>query len=145
MKVKYKARIGANFNDDEAMVIGMEIEKIKKNEGKVNPEKIIEYAKDKKSPLNKYFEWDTKIAAFQFNLQQARNLVNHLVRIVIIESNPVELKAFYSVHEEQGSPEMVYVKLEEMCTNKNYRKETFNKAIETLENLQNLLIILRNN
>lgn len=43
--------------------------------GNFTPEDVVSRAKDEKSPLHKYFEWDDSLAAHAHRLSQARNLV----------------------------------------------------------------------
>lgn len=43
------------------------------------PQQIVELAKDETTELHKCFEWDDAVAAYQYRLQQARNITHHLV------------------------------------------------------------------
>jgi hypothetical protein len=43
----------------------------------VTPKEILEKAKDPKSPLHKYFEWDNSKAGEQYRIYQARHLARH--------------------------------------------------------------------
>lgn len=51
----------------------------------VTPQQMVEFAKDETTELHKCFEWDDEAAAYQFRLQQARNITHHLI---IEEDNP---------------------------------------------------------
>lgn len=60
--------LNAKINAEE---VGYELKKL----GTFTPSDIVSRAKDKKSPLHKYFKWDDTKAANSFRLQQARMLV----------------------------------------------------------------------
>lgn len=55
----------------DAAEVGKELNKL----GSFTTEALVKVASNKKSPLNKYFEWDDSIAAHAYRLGQARNLV----------------------------------------------------------------------
>lgn len=47
----------------------------------VTPEEVVEKAKNKKSELHKCFEWDDKVAADQYRLEQAKKIIRFLVTV----------------------------------------------------------------
>lgn len=55
----------------DAEEVGAELKKI----ASITPTTIVKLAKDKSSPLHKYFEWDDTEAAKKYRLTQARNLI----------------------------------------------------------------------
>ena len=142
-KTKYKARSGARFNNKEAQIIGETIEDLRNSEGQVTPEDLLKDAKKKTSPLNKYFEWSNSEAAHMFRLSQARQLVNHIVEIVIIEGESIKQRSFLSVKTE--GKETVYVTLQDAIEDESYRKQLLNKAINILENLTITMKLFRAN
>ncbi len=133
MKKKYKARKGAKFNNKEAQVVGETIESLKDNSGYITSEGIISSARKKSSPIHDFFEWSNNKAAEEFRLQQARNLVNHIVEVVIVQGERVEQKSFFSVSVKNVGK--VYVNLKEAVENKDYRRQLLSNAISILENL----------
>lgn len=61
--------------------------------GKLDAEDVVEAARDPLSPLHSHFEWDDSVAAHQFRLTQARQMI----RVVRIETGSDEIKrAFIS-------------------------------------------------
>ena len=54
------------------------------NGGTLTPDAVVKDAKLKNSPLHGQFEWDTKKAAHQYRLEQARALIR-TVRVVVTE------------------------------------------------------------
>ena len=131
--VKYKARKGAPYTNEDAEIIGNVLDKLKNGQGFITPTSILEYAKQEDSELHQYFEWDNSSAAEAYRLQQARELVNHIVQIVVIDGKKTEERSFVSVNIENRG--RVYVSLKAAIENKNYRQQLLSKAITTLENL----------
>lgn len=84
----------------KAEVVGREFELIEKEEGELSPESIVERATDKSSALHPLFEWNDKIAAHTYRIEQARIIVHNLV---IIEEKPeveeIVYRAFVNVNE----------------------------------------------
>jgi len=63
------------------------------------PEEVLEIAKDEKSAIHSYFEWDDKKAAKQYRLFQARSLI----KIVLIEDSPREIPSYEYLKIESGN------------------------------------------
>lgn len=136
MKKKFKQRIGAPFTKGDAQKIGEELESIKSKEN-LTPVNVVERARNKKSILNKYFEWDDSEASEKYRLQQARNIVNHVIEIVVIKGNEVEEKAYFNVVAKND--ESVYVSLTEVIKTHSYKKQLLRDMETTLENLLRLI------
>lgn len=47
----------------------------------VSPEEVLEKAKDENSELHKCFEWDDTVAANKYRLQQARQIIQLIVKV----------------------------------------------------------------
>jgi hypothetical protein len=58
--------------------------------------------------LHKYFDWDNSVAGEKWRLQQARNLVNHIIEVTMYNGEEVEMKAFFPVFTENNENEYVY-------------------------------------
>ena len=131
---KFKARTGSPFKEEDAQVIGETIDEIcKRNGGKFKSEDIVKEAKSKKNPLHEYFEWDDNVCGEKYRLQQARNITNHIVEILIVDDNPIEQRSFHHVMSVEQEP--VYVTLKDAIEEVDYRKQLLDKMIVTLENL----------
>lgn len=75
----YKFRKGSFYAGDP-QEIGEELEKIRiENEGFLDPENVIDKAKNQTSVLHSIFEWNNTKAANEFRLWQARNLIGSIV------------------------------------------------------------------
>jgi hypothetical protein len=70
------------------------------HDGRLEAEDVVEAARDPASPLHNHFEWDDSVAAHQYRLTQARQII----RVVRVETGPQEIKrAFISARtEEEG-------------------------------------------
>jgi len=138
---KYQARAGAPFTNEKAQVYGTELEKLtKKNNGKLTPEDVVREAERNTSVMHSFFEWTDTKAARQWRLQQARNMINHIVEVVVIEGKPSPQRSFHSIT--QGPTQKMYVTLKTAVNTPDYRVQLFNKAIVTTENLAQLLRML---
>lgn len=82
--------------------ISKELELIaKQNGGMINPEKVIAYAKKRKtSALHAWFNWDDTEAAHQYRLDQARKIIRVNVTVMGGDSKPV--RAFVSLRSDRG-------------------------------------------
>lgn len=47
----------------------------------ISPEEVLEKAKDENSELHKCFEWDDTVAANKYRLQQARQIIQFIVKV----------------------------------------------------------------
>ena len=136
MKKKFKARNGATFSVKDAQKIGEELELIK-SKSVLNPTNVVARAKNKKSILNKYFEWDNTEAAEKWRLQKARDIVNHVVEVTVIRGEQVEERAFFNVIAKND--EKVYVSFAEAVKTPSYRIQLLNEMQNRLENLLRLI------
>lgn len=89
-KVIYEFRKGSRINLD-AKKTHLELEQIRLNnkDNQLKPEEVLEYARNNiDSELHKGFEWDMEKAAYQYNLQQARQIIYN-IRIIKLDDNKV--------------------------------------------------------
>jgi nitrate reductase NapAB chaperone NapD len=140
-KKRFKAREGAPFKKQDAQRVGEELDSIRKEEGILNPSLVVKHASKKGSFLNKYFEWDNSRAGEQWRLQQARNIVNHVIEVIIIRGEETEVRDFVNVVVEDGSTQ--YVPFKEALVIESYKQQLLREMETTLENLLNMIKILR--
>jgi hypothetical protein len=98
------------YADADANAVGHRIEAIAKKSGTAfemaPPKAIVDDARKKTSPLHPLFTWDDAAAAEEWRVQEARQLVKNLVRVVIREESdgePERVRAFVSVKDEEGN------------------------------------------
>lgn len=140
---KYYARKGAPFKQEVVQKYGERLEYLaSKNKGKVVPKVVVDDAKQKSSPLHDYFEWDDKKAGEGYRLQQARNLINHIVEVVVIEGKPSKQRSFFNVR--NGKGRTIYVTIKKAVEVKSYRIQLLNQLISVMENATELMRLFRN-
>lgn len=69
------------------------------HEGRLTPGDVVEAARNKRSPLNPFFEWDDAAAAEAYRLDQARGLIR-VVRVDVDTDEPK--RAYISVGDADG-------------------------------------------
>jgi hypothetical protein len=111
-----------NFGDniDDPKVIEELRDIAKKNEGTILPEKVVDRAERESSALHKYFEWNDSVAAREYRLNQARQLL----RIVVI-AEPDEPPRRFAIH---VSTEPGYRLAEEVFSVKRLRDQWLEDA-----------------
>lgn len=87
-----------------ASVAAEELKSIKRRDGILKPQNVVDHARDPGSPLHKCFEWEDTVAANRFRLHQARCLM-HSIYTVKYEEGKAEPDApfvFNVQTEEEG-------------------------------------------
>jgi hypothetical protein len=67
------------------------------NRGMLNPQAVVDAARDKTSPLHNQFTWDDTEAAEQYRLQQARRLIRVTVRFLEPSEPSTTTRVFVSL------------------------------------------------
>jgi hypothetical protein len=67
-------------------------------EGELRPKAVVDAARDKRHVLHPHFEWDDSVAAENFRLDQARNLIR-IVRVEDEDAKEGSTRAFVSINE----------------------------------------------
>lgn len=81
----------------DPQVIGEELDRIRVSAGgQLEPQAVVNAARNKKNPLHPFLEWDDSRAAEAFRLDQARAIVR-LVRVVDEETEEGSARAFISL------------------------------------------------
>ena len=133
---KFKARTGSPFPIRDAQQIGEELDLIK-SKTELTPENVVDAARSPKSFLHNYFEWDDRKGAEQYRLQQARQIVNHIIEVVVIQGEAIEQRAYFNVSSKEGTN--IYVTLTEAIKNPSYKKQLLHDMETTIENLLRLI------
>lgn len=94
----YMARPGSQLSHDDARRIGAFIDS-EFGENTFTPTELLERARPKSSPIHGDFDWDVKVAAEKWNLQQARHLVASIMLVEETKSGEVTTRAFHHVIE----------------------------------------------
>lgn len=91
-------------------LIVSELNDIQEIRGTLNAELVLESAKNKKSVLHSYFQWDNEKAANTFRLRQAAELLTRIEVKIIKDGEPKIFKAFELVKRGDVSDLSVYKK-----------------------------------
>jgi hypothetical protein len=87
---EYRAVYGSQLTDDDAAIIGRELERLARLKGLkpegLTPDEIVDHAAKARSPLHRYFDWGDRAAADKWRKYQARYLVRS-VRVVVSYNN----------------------------------------------------------
>jgi hypothetical protein len=73
--MNYEFHPGFRLKKADSQEVGEALAKIEAARGSLEPEAILDAAKDPASPLHKLFEWDDDRAAHEYRLHQARYLI----------------------------------------------------------------------
>src|SRR5262249_38224213 len=84
-----------------AEVAHRELRHLKQPGNGIDPEDVVDGAKDPNDALHGVFEWADDVAAHQYRLDQARYLIRS-IRIVFEEAEPVEFRAFINLEDDAG-------------------------------------------
>ncbi len=78
--------------------IAVELQRLAHEHGGVlQPRVVVDAARSPESPLHKSFEWDDTEAAEQWRLQQARKLINVVVRYEQVGAKSISCRVFVSL------------------------------------------------
>jgi hypothetical protein len=106
--VIYQWKPGA-FGRADAQKVGERIETIQREHGgAVTPESLVIEARDKKSPLHPCFEWDDRVAATTYRIEQARYILRSLTVSSVHEDSAEPTRAFVAVRDEDDNERRVY-------------------------------------
>ena len=116
-----------------AQVAGEVLSTIEQEEGALTPKSIVERSREKSAALHNCFEWNNKKAAEGFRVQQARELIRHL--IVVTEQEERETRAFinYQGDNEEGERESVFVNIYSALNDEEQRGYILRTALREAE------------
>lgn len=82
------------------------------NDGLLDPVKVVDYARNPQTLLHKKFQWDDSVAAEQYRIWQARQIIR-LELVVVKEDKKGKVRILSSVTEEKGKIVRAFVSLED--------------------------------
>lgn len=83
----------------DANIVGKELEEIEKKHGAVTANLLLDRARSQKSKLHSLFEWDDTVAAEQYRLHQARQIITAVAIVMEETKEPLTIRAFSNVGE----------------------------------------------
>ena len=113
-------------------------------DGLIKPERVVEAARPKTSPIHDQFEWDNSAAAEKYRLLQASELIRVSVEIIDCGGNrdPVMVRAFTSLTTERGVSGG-YRATVQVLSNKQMREQMLADAIAELRAFERRYAILK--
>ncbi len=109
----------------------------KENEhGELNPEEVVEFARNKNTALHDEFEWDDGVAGHRYRLDQAQRLIRVMVEIEPRKDQDRVVRAFVSLTDHRGG-NRGYLPREAILSAADTRRQY---AIETLESALAILV-----
>jgi hypothetical protein len=123
----------AKINSDRLKKIRRELNKLTE-EGVLNPDDVVEAARNPKSAMHDQFNWDDSEAAHAYRLQQARALIKRVVvEVVRVDQEKVLVPSFIRSPSGKG-----YERTQEVTVN------TMDRNTVVLRALLQVATILRN-
>lgn len=111
--------------------------------GVVTPEHVVDAARDPRSPLHEYFEWDDAEAAEAYRREQARALLRSWKVRIVTSDVSVDVPAFVRAIESRTG----YVRIDEMMRSSAERRrallvDEFQRAASALRRARDLAAVL---
>lgn len=131
-----------NIAHTDINLVLSELSVIEETRGKITPQLVIESAKNKKSVLHDYFEWDDSKAAQSWRVRQASSLLNNIKVNVVKDGETKQLNVYSFSKKVFGSnSETPYIKFDMLkTTNISFNVEI---CIIDLRRVKNRLINLQ--
>lgn len=78
---------------------------VAKHGGTVTPEQVVRFAKNPKTALHSYFEWDDKVAGEKYRLEQAEQYLRVVATVIQVPGSgeTVRVRAFLSLPSDRGT------------------------------------------
>jgi hypothetical protein len=91
VRVEYRWRSGARRPVDLAVILGKEVERLRKKHRVrgITAEILVKEAASPRSPLHELFDWEDDSAAHQWRLEQARSAMRDLVVVSVTHQGEV--------------------------------------------------------
>jgi len=139
IKRKFIAKNTSMFPKEKVQLFGEYLWAKQEQIGRpLEPVDVVRDAESKLSPLHECFEWDDGIAAGQWRLVQARQLLNHIEVVIEMPNRETEhVRAFHHVLvDTETEPESLarsgYVNIEEVIGNPEYHAQIIKRAVAEL-------------
>ena len=135
VECKFKPTLGATFGKKRAAIYGTRLSELVEKNGFITPGIVVEDARNARSPLHDFFDWDNTVAAEKWRIVQARSLIMH-VSITVVSENKPTIRQFFSVTptKEMNTDEIkVYIPIGDVMNNEKQREEVIKYAKRELE------------
>lgn len=149
MKTVFQFRDGAHYSGN-AQAVGERLESLRAKANGLTPELVVKDARNIRSVLHPYFEWDDEAAAEQHRITQARDLIRavqvrfmdvppqterqiSIATVVPAQAQPRPMRAFVAIQREDGA--RAYESTERAMADENLRKQVVARAHSELDSV----------
>jgi len=108
--------------------------------GRIRPEDVVEEARETKSPLHKYFQWDDGLAAQEYRLWQSRQLITYKFKVdgtkeqqyynVRVVVNKIPTQGYFTKEKVLSSKKMYIQVLKDAIIEIKYWERKYNQIRE---------------
>lgn len=105
----------------------------KRGGGILNPESVVEFARDATTALHSMFDWDDSEAAEKWRVHQARNLIR--VQVTYEPRADQEMQVYVSLPQDRDS-EGGYRRMVDVLSSEDRRKQLLGMALAELESFK---------
>lgn len=81
----------------DAQIVGETVERITEQEGRCEPGRLVDVARDETNPIHPLFTWDNDDAAEKWRTHEARKIIGALTVTVKVRDQDITAPAFISV------------------------------------------------
>lgn len=122
-----------------ADVAGKHFEELKKKEGAVTCQNLLDSARPEDSAIHSCYEWDDGIAAEKYRLAQSGELIQNLVKVAVADDGKdmKTYRAFVNVAKADSFETGSFIDTETALSNEETRKIVLKKALDELTAFQN--------
>ena len=118
-------------------IVGELIRLAEQHAGELQPAVVVEAARDEASPLHSHFEWNDTAAAAAWRLQQARQLINVVVRYEdVAPGKSIPCRVFVSLMPDRQNEGGGYRLITSVMANDGRRLQLLADALAELRRVQ---------
>lgn len=123
-----------HHNQLDASVVDRELDRIRKDKGRVSPELLVEASKPKESALHDGFEWDNEAAGHKYRCGQARLYITGIVYKPAGAKEPLRKHEIVThVRNDEGTRETVFAPLTEVLSDKDRAEQLLAECIRYVQ------------
>jgi len=101
--------------------------------GELLPRVVVDAARDEESPLHHSFTWDDGKAAEQWRLQQARQIINAVVRYEKVGKTTMAIPVFVSLSPDRERDGGGYRVLTTVMSDEQHRRQMLQDAVNDMQ------------
>lgn len=127
MEIKWRRGFRGGIPADAAHE---ELERVREERGLLQPDAVVDAARDEDSPLHPCFTWDQEKAALEWNKSEARDLIQNLV---VVDSGTREERAPVYISVALASGDRSYTPTNVVVADRGMRESSVADALRQIE------------